>query len=95
MTFRDVWGNRFSRLQLGKSDVLYMFGCTSPRRIEWCLNHVHSTKYAEVMHAFCAANSDEIDYSCEDTSIGSMIGYTEGGRICMHGLRNHHMTVGS
>ena len=77
MTFRDVWGNRFSCLQLGKSDVLYTYvwmRIAATNRMVF-----KSPKYAEVMHAFCAANSDEIDYSCEDTSIGSMIGYTQGG----------------
>ena len=42
--------------------TFYIFFGAPPRRIK-CLNHVHSTKYVEVMHAFCAANSDEIDYS--------------------------------
>ena len=33
------------------------------------LNHSHRMKYTEVTHAFCAANSEEIDYINDNTII--------------------------
>ena len=35
----------------------------SAQGIRWCLNHIHSMKYAEVISASIAANSAGIDYS--------------------------------
>ena len=34
----------------------------SAQGIRWCLNHIHSVKYAEVISASIAANSAGIDY---------------------------------
>ena len=41
----------------------------SAQGIRWCLNHIHSMKYAEVISASIAANSAGIDYSNRSASI--------------------------
>ena len=43
--------------------VQYMVGCRRAQGIQWCLNYIHSMKYAEVINASIAANSAGIDYS--------------------------------
>ena len=43
--------------------VQYMVGCERAQEIQWCLNYIHSMKYAEVINASIAANSAGIDYS--------------------------------
>ena len=40
----------------------YMAGLERAQGIRWCLNYIHSMKYAEVINASIAANSAVIDY---------------------------------
>ena len=41
----------------------YMVGCGRAQGIQWCLNYIHSMKYAEVINVSIATNSAGIDYS--------------------------------
>ena len=64
-------------LQARRPNVQYMAGLGRAQGIRWCLNYIHSMKYAEVINASIAANSAGIDYSrvhsrrSQETALGT------------------------
>ena len=60
----DMYGERRQRdLQARRPNVQYMAGLERAQGIGWCLNYIHSMKYAEVINVSIAANSVGIHYS--------------------------------